>query len=40
MFQLVPELPAIKAYLERYHSRPAVQRARAKDAELAAQQAA
>jgi glutathione S-transferase len=35
-FKLVPELPEIKAYLERFNARPAVARARAKDAELAA----
>jgi glutathione S-transferase len=35
MFGLVPELPVIKAYMERVNSRPAVLRARAKDAELA-----
>jgi glutathione S-transferase len=34
-FGLVPELPVIKAYMERVNSRPAVLRARAKDAELA-----
>jgi glutathione S-transferase len=36
MFKLVPELPAIKAYLERFFARPAVGRAKAKDAEFAA----
>ncbi len=36
MFKLVPELPEIKAYLTRFLARPAVSRARAKDAELAA----
>ena len=35
MFGLVPELPVIKAYIERVNARPAVARARAKDAELA-----
>jgi glutathione S-transferase len=35
MFGLVPELPVIKAYMERVNARPAVLRARAKDAELA-----
>ena len=35
-FKLVPELPEIKAYLARFNARPAVQRAAAKDAELAA----
>lgn len=34
-FKLVPELPEISAYIERINSRPAVLRARAKDAELA-----
>jgi len=38
MFKLVPELPVITAYIERIGSRPAVLRARAKDAELAAAQ--
>jgi glutathione S-transferase len=37
MFGLVPELPVLTAYIERVGSRPAVLRARAKDAELAAQ---
>jgi glutathione S-transferase len=37
MFKLVPELPEIKAYLERFQARPAFARARAKDAEWAAQ---
>ena len=37
MFGLVPELPVIKAYIERVNARPAVTRARAKDAELAKQ---
>ncbi len=35
-WKLVPELPEIKAYLERFMARPAFSRARAKDAELAA----
>ncbi len=35
MFGLVPELPVIAAYIERVGSRPAVVRAREKDAELA-----
>lgn len=35
MFGLVPDLPVIKAYIERVEARPAVERARAKDAELA-----
>ena len=33
-FKLVPELPEIKAYIERFNARPAVARSRAKDAEL------
>lgn len=37
MFQLVPEHPLIRAYIDRIDARPAVQRARAKDAEFAAQ---
>ncbi|WP_114240994.1 glutathione S-transferase family protein [Dyella sp. C9] len=40
MFKLVPELPVITAYVERINSRPALQRAAALDAELAAAQAA
>jgi len=40
MFKLVPELPVIMAYVERIASRPAMQRAAALDAELAAAQAA
>jgi len=40
MFKLVPELPVITAYVERIASRPAMQRAAALDAELAAAQAA
>jgi glutathione S-transferase len=38
MFKLVPELPVIKAYIERVNARPAVARARAKEAELIAAQ--
>lgn len=34
-FGLVPELPVIKAYMDRVNARPAVLRARARDAELA-----
>jgi glutathione S-transferase len=34
-FGLVPELPVITAYMERVNTRPAVLRARARDAELA-----
>ena len=37
-FKLVPESPAIKAYIERANARPSIQRARAKDAEYAAKQ--
>jgi glutathione S-transferase len=37
-FRLVPPLPVIAAYVERVNARPAVVRARAKDAELAAAQ--
>ncbi len=37
-FKLVPDLPQIKAYIDRINARPAVARARAKDAELAAAQ--
>ncbi|RDI99121.1 glutathione S-transferase family protein [Dyella solisilvae] len=40
MFKLVPELPVITAYVERIAARPAMQRAAALDAELAAAQAA
>lgn len=40
MFKLVPELPVIRAYIDRVMSRPAMQRAAALDAELAAAQAA
>jgi len=40
MFKLVPELPVIRAYIDRVLSRPAMQRAAAADAELAATQAA
>jgi glutathione S-transferase len=38
-FQLVPATPAVKSYVERINARPAIARARAKDAELAATQA-
>ena len=37
MFGLVPETPVVKAYIDRVNARPAVVRARAKDAELAQQ---
>jgi len=40
MFKLVPELPVIRAYIDRVMSRPAMQRAAAADAELAAAQSA
>src|SRR5205807_10341913 len=36
MFKLVPELPVITGYISRCGARPAVARAKAKDAELAA----
>jgi glutathione S-transferase len=36
MFQLVPELPVIKDYIERLNAHPSVAKVRAKDAELAA----
>ena len=35
MFGLVPDLPVLKAYVERINNRPAALRARVKDAELA-----
>lgn len=38
-FKLVPALPVIQTYIDRVNARPAVARARAKDAELAAAQA-
>jgi glutathione S-transferase len=38
MFGLIPERPAIKAYIERFNARPAVARVKAMDAELAAKQ--
>jgi len=38
MFKLVPELPVIKAYIDRVNARPSVARARTKDAELIAAQ--
>ncbi|EIL97184.1 glutathione S-transferase [Rhodanobacter thiooxydans] len=38
MFKLVPELPVIRAYIDRVLARPAMQRAAAKDAELLAAQ--
>ena len=40
MFKLVPELPVIRAYIDRVLARPAMQRAAAKDAELLATQTA
>lgn len=39
-FQLIPERPAIEAYIERFESRPSVARAAAIDAELSARQGA
>lgn len=39
MFKLVPDLPVIRAYIDRVTSRPALQRAAASDAALAADQA-
>ncbi|RZJ10339.1 MAG: glutathione S-transferase family protein [Acidovorax sp.] len=39
-FKLIPETPALTRYLQRFGEREAVQRARALDKELAAQQAA
>jgi glutathione S-transferase len=39
MFKLVPDLPLLKAYVERIAARPAAARAAGKDAELAAAQA-
>ena len=38
MFKLIPASPVIQAYIDRVGSRPAVARAKAKDAELAASQ--
>jgi len=38
MFQLVPALPVIQAYIDRLSARPAVARVKAKDAALAAAQ--
>lgn len=40
MFKLVPELPVIRAYIDRVLARPAIQRAAALDAELVAAQGA
>ena len=37
-FKLVPELPVIRAYIDRVNARPAMQRAAASDAALAAKQ--
>lgn len=39
-FKLVPELPVLRAYVDRIMARPAIQRAAALDAALAAEQAA
>lgn len=38
MFKLVPETPVIRAYIDRVLARPAIQRAQAADAALAAEQ--
>lgn len=38
MFKLVPETPHIRAYIDRVFARPAIQRAQAADAALAAEQ--
>ena len=38
-FKLVPALPVIQSYIDRWNARPSVARVRAKDAELAATQA-
>jgi len=38
MFKVVPALPVIQAYIDRVNARPAVKRAREKDAQLAASQ--
>ena len=40
MFKLAPEVPVVRAYVDRVIARPAMQRAAAKDAELAAALAA
>jgi glutathione S-transferase len=40
MFKLVPELPVIRAYIDRVLARPGVQRAAALDGELVAAQGA
>ncbi len=40
MWKMVPDLPVVTAYVERHSARPAVARAKAKDAELAAAQSA
>ena len=37
-FKLVPALPVIQSYIDRWNARPSVARVRAKDAELAAAQ--
>jgi glutathione S-transferase len=39
-FKLVPELPEIMSYIQRINARPALAKVKARDAELAAQQAA
>lgn len=38
MFKLVPETPRFRAYIDRVLTRPAIQRAQAADAALAAEQ--
>jgi glutathione S-transferase len=40
LFKIMPETPAVRAYIDRVVTRPAIQRAAAKDVEYAAQQAA
>jgi glutathione S-transferase len=37
MFKLVPETPVVRAYIDRILARPAIQRAQAADAALAAE---
>jgi glutathione S-transferase len=40
MFGLLPERPAIQAYVARFNARPAVARLQAKDADLVVRQGA
>ncbi|RUL63350.1 glutathione S-transferase family protein [Dyella dinghuensis] len=40
LFKIMPETPAVRTYIDRVVTRPAIQRAAAKDVEYAAQQAA